>query len=61
MEATGNEFQTVESLEHTQEVRAQQSKALEYTYINIFIEETKLIFDDPRFQKQVLKGSKSMP
>jgi hypothetical protein len=24
-------------------------KELEYTYINLFIEETKVIFDDPEF------------
>ncbi len=32
----------------------QHRKELEYTYINLFIEETKLVFDDPKFRKQVL-------
>ena len=31
------------------------SKELEYTYINLFIEETKLIFNDSKFQKKILK------
>ena len=36
-------------------------KELEYTYINLFIEETRIIFDDPKFKKYVLKGSRSVP
>jgi len=24
---------------------------MEYTYINLFIEETKIVFDDPKFKK----------
>lgn len=34
-------------------------KELEYMYIDLFIEETKMIFEDPLFQKKVMKLSKS--
>ena len=53
---------TIDSLENNSvEVRKKVSKELEYTYINLFIEETKMIFEDPLFQRQVIKVSKSTP
>ena len=38
-----------------------ESKELETTYIELFFEETKVVFQDPSFQKQALMVSKSLP
>jgi len=50
-----------EAVDQQYDLQKRKSKELEYIYINLFIEETKLIFEDPRFKKSVLKGSKSLP
>lgn len=39
----------------------ENKKDLETTYINLFIEETRLVFEDPKFIKQVMRVSKSVP
>ena len=54
-------FATVESADYQAHVKNEERKHLEYTYIKLFIEETKLVFEDPLFQRQVLKSSRSQP
>lgn len=54
-------FATVESADYQAHLRKEERKHLEYTYIKLFIEESKLVFDDPLFQRQVLRSSRSQP
>jgi len=48
-------------MEEIEGERQRRLKELEFTYINLFIEETRLVFNDPGFKSQVLKASKSLP
>ena len=40
-------FATIDSVEQLFEKQKHEKRELEFTYINLFIEETKHVFDDP--------------
>jgi hypothetical protein len=52
---------TLESEGALQEIKRLKSQALETTYIKLFIEETRLVFSDAKFQRQIMRNSKSVP
>ena len=45
----------------TEGLSEKKKKEIEYSYINLIIDETKFVFNDPQFQKSCLKLSRSVP
>jgi len=60
-EECDRQIQKIDSIEEIEGERQRRLKELEFTYINLFIEETRIVFNDPEFKSQVLKASKSLP
>lgn len=46
--------QKIDSVEEIEADRQKRLKELEYTYINLFIEETRMVFNDVSFKRSVL-------
>ncbi len=49
-EERDKELRKIDSKEEVEEHRKMKQKELEYTFINLFIEETQMVFNDPEFK-----------